>query len=179
MPDGLQPPSSSSSSSGIRRGPPPLPRAAVDSQPSIVSPSADSPVDELLALVAAEAEWQADGGQAKRGQPVGEGELKARRRAADLRIRAAMLAWDARADVKKALALVNDVDHPLAPALKLAAAIELRDEALLSQCIAETRKRGDKADLTELGSLLVWRARDAMQAVDVLGQATDDARLPR
>src|SRR5438445_127142 len=50
MADGLsQPPTSAS---GARRGgPPPLPRGAVDSQPSLLSPSAESAVDELLALL--------------------------------------------------------------------------------------------------------------------------------
>ncbi len=59
MADGLsQPPASAS---GVRRvGPPPLPRGAVDSQPSLLSPTAESPLDELLALIAAEAESLAD-----------------------------------------------------------------------------------------------------------------------
>ncbi len=176
MPDGLQPPASAS---GARRGPPPLPRAAVDSQPSIVSPSADNPVDELLALVAAEAEWQQEP-ERKKGQPqTAEADAKAKRRAADLRVRAALLAWDGRSDVQKALALVDKVDHPLVPALKLAAAIELKDEQLLHACIAEAKKRGDKADLAELGSLLIWRPRDAAQAAEVLALAGDEGKLAR
>ena len=73
------------------------------------------------------------------------------------------------ATCKKRSAFVDKVDHPLVPAIKLAAAIELKDDALLQACIAETKKRGDKADLAELGALLLWRVRDAAQASEVLG----------
>src|SRR5262245_22519366 len=171
MPDGLsQPPASAS---GARRGPPPLPRGTVDSQPSLLSVSAESPLDELLGLIAAEAASESQ--EKKKGDP----DAKAKKRAADLRVRAALLAWDGRGDVQKALAFIDKVDHPLVPAIKLAAAIELKDDALLQACIAETKKRGDKADLAELGALLLWRARDAAQAADVLGQAGDEGRSAR
>ena len=96
-----------------------------------------------------------------------------------LRVRAALLAWDGRSDVQKALALVDKVDHPLVPALKLAAAIELKDETLLQACIVEAKKRSDKADLAELGSLLIWRPRDAAQAAEVLALAGDEGKLAR
>ena len=169
MADGLaQPPSSAS---GARRGsPPPLPRGAVDSQPSLLSPSAESPLDELLGLIAAEAEsLEAQPEGKKKGGAVSDAEAKAKKRAADLKVRAALLAWDGRGDVQKALAFVDKVEHPLVPAIKLAAAIELKDDALLQACITETKKRGDKADLAELGALLLWRVRDAAQASEVLG----------
>src|SRR5438309_729003 len=128
MPDGLsQPPASAS---GARRsGPPPLPRGAVDSQPSLLSPSAESPLDELLALIAAEADSQDEGKEKKKGQAVSDVEAKAKKRIADLKVRAALLAWDGRGDVQKALAFVDKVEHPLVPAIKLAAAIELKDDA--------------------------------------------------
>ncbi|HEY2749504.1 MAG TPA: hypothetical protein VGL86_33020 [Polyangia bacterium] len=179
MADGLtQPPASAS---GARRGgPPPLPRGAVDSQPSLLSPSAESPLDELLALIAAEAESleQPHDGK-KKGGAVSDAEAKAKKRAADLKVRAALLAWDGRGDVQKALAFVDKVDHPLVPAIKLAAAIELKDDALLQACMAETKKRGDKADIAELGALLLWRVRDATQASEVLAQAGDEGRVAR
>ena len=162
---------------GVRRGPPPPPRGAVDSQPSLLSPSAESAVDELLALIAAEAEShtealteKAEKSEKKKGSAVSDSEVKAKKRAADLKVRAALLAWDGRGDVQKALAFVDKVDHPLVPAIRLAAAIELKDDAMLQACIAETKKRGDKADLAELGALLFWRARDATHAAEVLAQ---------
>src|SRR5438270_1246872 len=165
MADGLsQPPASASGARRGAGGPPPLPRGAVDSQPSLLSPSAESPVDELLALIAAEAESldaPPEKESKKKGGAVSDVELKAKKRAADLKVRAALLAWDGRGDVQKALSLIDKVDHPLVPAIKLAAAIELKDDALLQVCIAETKKRGDKADPAELGALLVWRVRDA------------------
>ncbi|MDB4968944.1 MAG: repeat-containing protein [Myxococcales bacterium] len=184
MADGLsQPPASAS---GGRRGPPPLPRGAVDSQPSLLSPSAESAVDELLALIAAEAESHADAlsekaekGEKKKGSAVSDADAKAKKRAADLKVRAALLAWDGRGDVQKALAFVDKVDHPLVPAIKLAAAIELKDDAMLQACIAETKKRGDKADLAELGALLLWRARDAAHAAEVLALAGDEGKVAR
>ncbi|MCU1280839.1 MAG: serine/threonine protein kinase, partial [bacterium] len=182
MADGLsQPPASAS---GARRGggPPPLPRGAVDSQPSLLSPSAESPVDELLALIAAEAESldaPAEKESKKKGGAVSDAELKTKKRAADLKVRAALLAWDGRGDVQKALAFVDKVEHPLVPAIKLAAAIELKDDALLHACIAETKKRGDKADLAEIGALLMWRVRDAAQAAEVLALAGDEGRAAR
>src|SRR5438445_12613626 len=110
MADGLsQPPTSAS---GARRGgPPPLPRGAVDSQPSLLSPSAESALDELLALIAAEAESHADAlsekAEKKKGSAVSDADAKAKKRAADLKVRAALLAWDGRGDVQKALAFVE------------------------------------------------------------------------
>src|SRR6185312_9624015 len=108
MADGL-----TSSSSGSRRagGPPPPPRGAVDSQPSLLSPSAESPVDELLALIAAEAEsLEGEKETKKKGQAVSDAEAKAKKRAADLKVRAALLAWDGRGDVQKALSFVDKVE---------------------------------------------------------------------
>src|SRR4051812_37864351 len=177
MADGLTP-----SAAARRTGqPPPPPRGAVDSQPSLLSPSAESPVDELLALIAAEAD-SLDGEKPeskKKGGAVSDAELKAKKRAADLKVRAALLAWDGRGDVQKALSFVDKVEHPLVPAIKLAAAIELKDDALLQACMAETKKRGDKADIAELGALLLWRVRDAAQAAEVLGHAGDEGRVAR
>ena len=137
-------------------------------------------MDELLALIAAEAESpEGSVTEKKKGAAVSDAEAKAKRRVADLKVRAALLAWDARGDVHKALAFVDKVEHPLVPAIKLAAAIELKDDALLQACIAETKKRGDKADLAELGALLLWRARDASQAAELLAQAGDEGRVAR
>ena len=181
MADGLtQPPASASARRGS--GPPPLPRGAVDSQPSLLSPSAESPrrraarAHRRRGRVARSA---ADKEAKKKGGAVSDAEAKTKKRAADLKVRAALLAWDGRGDVQKALGFVDKVEHPLVPAIKLAAAIELKDDALLQACIAETKKRGDKADLAELGALLLWRVRDAAQAAEVLAQAGDEGRVAR
>ena len=118
-----------------------MPRASVacaalsDSQPSLLSPSAESPLDELLALIAAEAESpEADGGKAykKKGVAAAKRTAKAKKRAADLKVRAALLAWDGRGDVQKALAFVDKVGAPAgAGDRSWSAAIELKDDALL------------------------------------------------
>src|SRR6185369_15930293 len=178
MADGLTP----SAAAARRGGQPPPPRGAVDSQPSLLSPSAESPVDELLALIAAEADSldaPAEKEAKKKGSAVSDAELKTKKRAADLKVRAALLAWDGRGDVQKALGFVDKVEHPLVPAIKLAAAIELKDDALLQACMAETKKRGDKADIAEVGALLLWRVRDAAQAAEMLGHAGDEGRVAR
>src|SRR2546430_7841140 len=117
MADGLsQPPASASGARRGAGGPPPLPRGAVDAQPSLLSPSAESALDELLALIAAEAESHADAlsekAEKKKGSAVSDADAKAKKRAADLKVRAALLAWDGRGDVQKALAFVEKVDHP-------------------------------------------------------------------
>src|SRR5258708_40164378 len=99
MADGLsQPPPTAGAAA--RRGPPPLPRAAIDS--ALNMPVAvESPVDELLALVAAEAETlEAVAAEKRKLSPVGDGsDFKAKKRAADLKVRPAMLAWDGRGDL--------------------------------------------------------------------------------
>jgi tetratricopeptide (TPR) repeat protein len=135
----------------------------------------------LLALIAAEADSQepAEKESKKKGAAVSDADLKVKKRGADLKVRAALLAWDGRGDVQKALSFVDKVDHPLVPAIKLAAAIELKDDGLLQACIAETKKRGDKSDLAELGALLLWRVRDAAQAAELLSLAGDEGRTAR
>src|SRR5262249_31340374 len=127
-----------------------------------------------------EAESQSEAAAERRkGQAITDAEAKQRRRGADLKVRAALLAWDGRGDVQKALGFIDKVEHPLVPAIKLSAAIELKDDGLLQACIAETKKRGDKADLAELGALLLWRQHDASQAVEVLAQAAGEGQIAR
>src|SRR4051812_15431845 len=134
MPDGTSPPSAA-----VRRGPPPVPRAPAEAPTTQGSNGAgDSPLEELLALVTAEAEA-----------------TEAKKRGADLKARAALLHWAAHGDSAKALSLIERIEHPLAPALRLAAALETNDEKLLNQCIADVKKRGDKAELADMGALLV------------------------
>src|SRR4051794_19052205 len=108
MPDGT---SSSSSAGAARRGPPPVPRANVEPS-TLPGTASDSPLEELLALVTAEAEA-----------------TDSKKRGADLRARAALLHIAAHGDAVKALALIEKVDHPLVPAIKLAAALESKDGA--------------------------------------------------
>ena len=97
----------------------------------------ESPLEELLALVTAEAEAN-----------------DSKKRGADLRVRAALLHWAAHGDAQKALALLEKVDHPLVPSIKLAAALENGDDKLLNLCVSDAKKRNDKADLLDLGGLL-------------------------
>src|SRR5687767_14180796 len=99
MADGAQPPHAA------RRGPPPMPRG--EATPAPVNAVPDSPLEELLALVAAEAEATEN-----------------KRRGADLRVRAALLAWDSLGDLQKALSYVEKTEHPIVASLRLAAALE-------------------------------------------------------
>ncbi|MFI5288403.1 MAG: hypothetical protein ACHQ17_02075, partial [Polyangia bacterium] len=155
MAEGAVPPPSASS----RRGPPPLPRGAIETPPPMTTVS-DSPLDELLELIAAEAQ-AADN----------------KRRGADLRARAALLTWDRHGDVQQALAFLEKVDHPLAWSIRLAAALESgpeQQDKLLNACVADAKRRGDKHDLADLGGLLLWRPRDAQPAAELLRHAGED-----
>src|SRR5262245_6045233 len=119
MADSASPPSPAP----VRRGPPPLPRASGESTPVTAPPAEAAPVEELLKMVVAEAEA-----------------TDAKRRAADLRVRAALLAWDGGGDGDRAIALVDKIEHPIAPTLRLAAALLARDDAALQECVAEAKK---------------------------------------
>src|SRR5690349_8576144 len=95
-------------STPVRRGPPPIPRPTDPSAPlPPLGSSADSPIDELIAICSAEAEASEN-----------------KKRSADLKARVALLSWDGRADLQKTLSLVEKLDHPLAAAIRLAAALE-------------------------------------------------------
>jgi tetratricopeptide (TPR) repeat protein len=152
MPDGTSPPAV------VRRGPPPVPRAVVDPPSTPLISGGDSPLEELLALVTAEAEA-----------------TESKKRGSDLKVRAALLHWAAHGDAQKAMSLIERVEHPMAPALKLAMALENSDEKLLNACIADVKKRGDKAELADVGALLLWRLRDAGTAAELLKQAGEEA----
>jgi tetratricopeptide (TPR) repeat protein len=121
------------------------------------APAETSDLAELTALVTAEAEA-----------------TDSKKRGADLRVRAAMLHLAAHDDLPRALSLIEKVDHPLAPAIKLAAALESGDEKLLSSCIADVKKRGDKAELADVGALLLWRLTDARQAAELMKLAGEE-----
>jgi tetratricopeptide (TPR) repeat protein len=113
-----------------------------------------------------------------------------KRRAGDLRARAALLALDGQDGVARALSLVDKIDHPLAWAVQLAVALEPRGgagattasatsapqpavdpEAVLAACVAEARRRGDRDDLADLGGLLLFRSGRAADAAELLKQA--------
>ncbi len=161
--NGASPPSPPAASA--RRGPPPVPRTSGEpsSSPAIdVRAVNESPLEELLALVTAEAEAN-----------------DSKKRGADLRARAALLHWAAHGDAQKALALIEKVDHPLVPSIKLAAALENGDDKLLNLCVADAKKRNDKADLLDLGGLLLWRLRDAPTAAELFKQAGDEGLTGR
>jgi hypothetical protein len=126
----------------------------------VSAPPAETPVQELLELVVAEADA-----------------TEAKRRSADLRVRAALLAWDGAGDGVRAQELIENIEHPIAPPLRLGAALLSHDDAALHACIAEARKRGDKVDLADLGSLLLWR--EPAQAADLLKAAGDEGLAAR
>jgi tetratricopeptide (TPR) repeat protein len=123
---------------------------------------AESALDELLGLIAAEAR----AGDAKR-------------RGADLRVRAALLSWDAHGDGEEALKFVEKLDHPIVSSLRLQNALEKSDEKLLHACVAEAKKRNDKQELADLGGLLLWRIPQASEAAELLRLAGEDAPLAR
>jgi hypothetical protein len=156
MADSAQPPPPTP----VRRGPPPIP-ARNQEEPTVeMTAPLESAVSELLALVVAEAD-AADN----------------KRRASDLRARAALLIWDGLGDGPRAVALLDKVEHPIAAPLKLAAALIGRDEAALALCVADARKRGDKTDLADVGGLLFWR--DPTQAAELFKLAGDEGTILR
>jgi tetratricopeptide (TPR) repeat protein len=148
-----------------RRGPPPIPRSP-DSPPvltdALPEPPPDSPpystIEELLGIVAQEVEAPS----------------MDKRRAADLRARAGLLAWDGRGDLAQALGLIDKVEHPVLPALRLAAALETRDEALLAACLADAKKRNERSELADLGGLMLWRPDGAADAAELLKLGGDE-----
>ncbi len=142
----------------IRRGPPPIPRS--DLPQAAAGAPVEAPVDELLALCAAEAESTDN-----------------RKRAADLKARVALLAWDGRGDLPRALALVEKLDHPVASAIRLAAALDSRDDDRLAACVADGKRRIDRVEMAELGTLLLWRGKD--NALDVLKQSGEEGAAAR
>ncbi len=110
--------------------------------------------------------------------------MESRRAAADLKIRAATLLWDARRDGARALALIDRIDHPAAPALRLDIALATDGATdggeLLKSCIAEARRRIDAAELAELGRILIWRSSDERRvALQLLEAAGADGRVVR
>src|SRR5579859_6126830 len=115
-----------------RRGPPPIPLTAT---PVTMPP--ESPLDELIALCAAEGD-----------------STENKKRAADLKARVALLSWDGRGDRERAQALVDKLDHPLAPNLRLALALDARDDERLAACAGDGKRRPDRAEYAELGTLL-------------------------
>src|SRR5262245_4050699 len=105
-----------------RRGPPPIPRG--DTPPSTPGLPPESPLDELIALCAAEADSTDN-----------------KRRAADLKARVALLLWDGRGDAARAQSLLDKLDHPLAANIRLAMALEARDDDKLAACVADGKRR--------------------------------------
>lgn len=133
--------------------------AAVASPPEPAPTPGEALLEELLVLLVSEAEAQAGP------------------RRADLRARAALLAWDGRGDLTRALGLLEGIDHPLSPAIELAAALFRGEEEPLHACVAAAKRRGDPSELAELGLILLWRPDAAAQAAELLAGA--EAQLSR
>ena len=98
-----------------------------DDTRNLEAPDADELVDHMLALVEAEAEALRD----EPGTEPDHADADARR--ADLDLRLALAAWDARGDRAESLRLVEQAAlHPLAPRLRLAIAIASGDADALA-----------------------------------------------
>ncbi|MDW8283999.1 MAG: hypothetical protein RMK29_20030 [Myxococcales bacterium] len=85
-------------------------------------------------------------------------------RAAELKVRAALLLWDGRGQAEAALRLLAGVDHPVAHALRLQAAVEAADPAALRACADEILRHDANEEAVELGELLLLRGEPARAA---------------
>ena len=126
------------------------------------SPLQNSPVEELLGLVEAEAEAATDA-----------------KRAADLKARAALLLWDGKGMAERALATLNRVDHPVSPALRLGLVVSMGEWDGLAALAAEARRRGDRAELAEIAAFLLWSRGSLDVAGELFRLALDDGKLGR
>lgn len=122
----------------------------------------NSPLEELLGLIEAEAEAATDG-----------------KRAADLKVRAALLSWDGKGQAERALALLSKVDHPLAPTLRLGLVLAIGELDALAGLAAEARRRGDRHELVEVGTFLIWSRGSLELAAELFRIAADEGRLGR
>src|SRR4051812_16676719 len=99
-----------------RRGPPPLPASITETS---IRPSVGA-IDELYQLAEDEV---------ARGTDPARGD--------ELRVRLALLSWDARSDGKAAAAWLDKVDHPAAAALRRELALASDDPAPLTELADE------------------------------------------
>ncbi len=131
---------------------------------SLQVPDARELVRRVLALAAAETE----------ALLAGEGP---RERLADLAVRCALASWDAQHPPDEALRLLELADgHPLAPRLRLAAALAAGDEASLT---AVEPALGDAPALRlELAEAWLWRHGRVDRAGAVLERLLDGSPLP-
>jgi tetratricopeptide (TPR) repeat protein len=131
---------------------------------SLQVPDARELVRRVLALAAAETE----------ALLAGEGP---RARLADLAVRCALASWDAQHPPDEALRLLELADgHPLAPRLRLAAALAAGDEASLT---AVEPALGEAPALQlELAEAWLWRHGRVDRAGAVLERLLDGAPLP-
>jgi len=102
---------------------------------------------------------------------------ESRRRAGDLKVRAALLKLDADGDWAGARALVDKVDHPLAYSLQLGAALALADDVGFHDCVADARRRHDRDDLADLAGLSLFRKAGATTAAELVRLVGDDVPL--
>lgn len=130
---------------------------------SLQLPDARELVRRVLALAAAETE----------ALLAGEGP---RERLADLAVRVALASWDAQHPPDEALRLLELADgHPLAPRLRLAAALAAGDEAAL---IAVEPALDAPALQLELAEAWLWRHGRVDRAGAVLERLLDGSPLP-
>src|SRR5882724_10873155 len=101
-------------------------------------PHAPPPLEELLHLLSLEIVKGRDAQQT-----------------AELKVRVALLLWDGRARPEEALRRIEGVEHPVATALRLQAALDAPDNAALLHFADEVQRRGDGEDMAEVGELLL------------------------
>src|SRR6185436_18314812 len=58
----------------------------------------------------------------------------------------------------------------------LALALDERDDDKLAACVSDGRRRPDRAEMAELGTLLFWRGKDALELLKQSGDEGGAAR---
>ena len=133
--------------------------AASPAAPSTASPTVEVRLQTLLAQTSAPT---LDELVQLLGRELAEAPPKAEH--AELSVRLALLLWDGYGKVSAALELLDGVDHPVATALRLQAALEEdsagaadKGPAGLLTHARRLQTRGDDMARAELGELLLWR----------------------
>lgn len=134
----------------------------VGERPRAPTSLTNSPVEELLGLIEAEAEVATDP-----------------KRAADLKVRAALLLWDGKGQAERALSLLQKVEHPLAPTLRLGLSLAIGELDALGPLAAEARRRGERGELAEVATFLLWSRGNLDVAAELFRIAADEGRTGR
>src|SRR5262249_22054387 len=104
----------------------------------------------------------------------------ARQEQGELLIRLSLLLWDGYGQSSIALELLEELEHPVATSLRLHSAIDRAnagDPEPLRAFVAAVNARGDAAERTELGELLLWRGAPTEALTLLQGAGAGAARL--